>query len=194
MLIRSIREAGGLAILAHPAWSLNTPEDMAALWDFDGTEIYNSVSEAGMSDRPYSGVLIDMVATRGIYPPILATDDTHYFGGEEGRGFLMVDADEVDRVGYVAAIKAGKFYATQGPEIHTERVDDTTVRVTCSPCDRIVFFSNVVWTKGRVVTGEGLTQATYTLHPKDTFIRVEVTDKQGRRGYGQILPIREVDS
>jgi len=188
-IIAHIRKHGGLAILAHPAWSLNSPDDIINLWDFDGVEIYNSVSEAGMSDRPYSGLLVDMVASRGYYPPLLATDDTHYYEGEEGRGYLMVEAAAVDSMGYVNAIKAGKFYATQGPEIHLERVDETTFRLTCSPCEKIVFLSNVVWTKGRVIRDHDLTEATYTLKPNETFIRAEITDKEGKCGWSCIIPV-----
>ena len=46
----------GVAVLAHPAWSPNTPEQFYQLGAYEATEIYNSVSAWGMSDRPYSGV------------------------------------------------------------------------------------------------------------------------------------------
>lgn len=193
-IIRRIREAGGIAILAHPAWSLNTPEQIMALKEFDGLEIYNSVSEAGMSDRPYSGLLVDMIAGVGCFPPLLATDDTHYYEGEEGRGFLMVEAEAVEAfgggmAGIAEAVKNGRFYASQGPEIHLDRADARTLRVTCSPCEKIVFFSNIVWTKGRVTRGTDLTEAVYTLNPGDTFVRAEVTDKNGRCAWSQIISI-----
>ncbi len=193
-IIEKIREAGGLAIFAHPAWSLNTPEQIMAVGDFDALEIYNSVSEAGMSDRPYSGLLVDMIAGAGCCPPLLATDDTHYYTGEEGRGFIMVEADAAETSGsgmdgIVQAVRDGKFYASQGPEIHLERLDETTVRLTCSPCEKIVFFSNIVWTRGRVTRGENLTEAVYTLNPGDTFVRAEVTDRNGKQAWSNIITI-----
>ena len=83
-LVAQIRSAGGAAILAHPAWSLNAPDQIMDCGDFDGTEIYNSVSEHGMSDRPYSGQVVDMLAVRGVNLPLLATDDTHYYDGNYG--------------------------------------------------------------------------------------------------------------
>lgn len=200
-IIKAIRSAGGIAILAHPAWSLNTPEQIMAVGDFDALEIYNSVSEAGMSDRPYSGLLVDMIAGMGCCiagmgccPPLLATDDTHYYTGEEGRGFIMVEADAVEAAGggmagLAQAICDGRFYASQGPEIHLERVDDKTLRLTCSPCEKIVFLSNIVWTQGRVTKGERLTEATYTLNPGDTFVRAEITDKDGRCAWSHIITL-----
>lgn len=190
-IIQRIREVGGIAIFAHPAWSLNTPEQILAVGDFDGLEIYNSVSEAGMSDRPYSGLLVDMIASVGCYPPLLATDDTHYYTGEEGRGFIMVEADAAEThgdgtSGIAQAIREGRFYASQGPEIHLDRLDDHTLRLTCSPCEKIVFLSNIVWTSGRVIRGTDLTEATYTVKKGETFIRAEVIDKDGRCAWSHI--------
>ena len=69
IVIKEIHRAGGVAVLAHPAWSLNTPEQFYQLGAYEATEIYNSVSAWGMSDRPYSGVLIDEVAARGLCLP-----------------------------------------------------------------------------------------------------------------------------
>ena len=193
-IIEKIRAAGGLAVFAHPAWSLNTPEQIMAVGDFDALEIYNSVSEAGMSDRPYSGLLVDMIASVGCRPPLTATDDTHYYTGEEGRGFIMVEADAVEAAGggmagMVQAVRNGRFYASQGPEIHLERWDETTVRLTCTPCEKIVFLSNIVWTQGRVTRGDGLTEALYTLDPGDTFVRAEVTDQNGKQAWSNILTV-----
>ena len=191
-IIKAIREAGGIAVLAHPAWSLNTPEQIITLGDFDALEIYNSVSDFGMSDRPYSGLQVDMIAGRGCFPPLTATDDTHYYTGDEGRGFVMLDAEAAEACGGGAkgiaeAIKQGRFYATQGPEIHLRRIDKQTIHLTCSPCDKIVFLSNVVWAKGRVLRGKDMVEATYTIHECDTFVRAEVTDKDGRQAWSNII-------
>lgn len=193
-IIQGIRDAGGIAVLAHPAWSLNTPEQIMALGDFDALEIYNSVSDFGMSDRPYSGLLVDMIAGRGCCPPLTATDDTHYFSGDEGRGFIMLEADAAEAAGGGArgiaqAIRERHFYASQGPEIHLRRIDERTVHLTCSPAEKIVFLSNAVWTKGRVSRGSSMTEATYTLREDETFIRAEVTDKDGRCAWSGIITV-----
>ena len=147
-----------------------------------------------MSDRPYSGLLVDMIAGMGCTPPLLATDDTHYYAGEEGRGFIMVEADAVESFenpihGMAHAIKGRRFYASQGPEIHLERLDEQTLRLTCSPIEKIVFLSNIVWTRGRVVRGTQLTEAIYTVKPGETFVRAEITDKDGKCAWSQIITL-----
>ena len=186
-IIRRIHAAGGLAVLAHPAWSLNTPADIAAIGDFDATEIYNSVSDWGMSDRPYSGIIVDQIAATGIFPPLLATDDTHYYDGDQCRGMIMAETDAVDRLGLAGAIRANRFYATMGPEIHLERVAEDRVRLTCSPAVRIAFPSHLVWTAGRMVRGENLCEAEYTFKPGERFVRAEITTADGLRAWSPII-------
>lgn len=190
-VIKAIHEAEGLAILAHPAWSLNTPEQMLSIGEYDGTEIYNSVSDWGMSDRPYSGLLIDEAASAGLRVPLLATDDAHYYDGDACRGFIMMETDAYAQNGFRAALLEERFYASMGPEItRFERVSDTEVRLACSPVSKIAFLSNGVWTAGRMVRGQGITEAAYIIKPHETFLRVEITDAEGRAAYSRILDLR----
>ncbi len=188
-IVSAIRGVGGLAILAHPAWSLNTSEQILGCGDFDATEIYNSVSDWGMSDRPYSGVIVDQIASYGMFLPLLATDDTHYYDGDQCRGWVAVEADAAEELGLVEALKQGRFYATMGPEVHLERISPTAVRLTCSPAVKIAFLSNSVWSAGRMVRGENLTEATYEFKRHEIFVRAEVTDADGRVGYSNIISV-----
>ena len=188
-IVSAIRRAGGLAVLAHPAWSLNTPEQILDCGDFDATEIYNSVSDWGMSDRPYSGLIVDQIATYGMYLPLLATDDSHHYNGEQCRGTVMVEADAVEEMGLVEALRQGRFYATQAPEVHLTRISPTAVRLVCSPAVKVAFLSNTVWSAGRVVRGENITEAVYEFKRTERYVRAEVTDADGRVGYSNIIPV-----
>lgn len=188
-LIDSIHSAGGLAILAHPAWSLNTPEQILKFHGFDATEIYNSVSEAHMSRRPDSSLIVDMLGAKGCLMPLLAVDDAHYYDGDACRGFIMLEAESLEQNDVVSAIRDGRFYASQGPEVHLLRDGDDFV-VRCSPAEEIVFFSDGVWSP-RVFVGSGLTEARYTPRSFETFIRAEITDKDGKRAWSCSIPIKE---
>ncbi len=188
-IIKRIHFHNGLAILAHPAWSLNTPEMLDRLGDFDALEIYNTVSECGMSDRPYSGLIADQLAGMGKQLPLIAADDTHYFEDDLCRAAIMVEATDMETYSLVRAIKAGRFYATQGPEVHLLQTTPDKVKVICSPCSKIVFFSNSAWAQGRVIKGEGLVEAEYTRYGNDDHVRVEVTDAEGRKAWSNYLPL-----
>ena len=179
--IDAIKAEGGLAIIAHPAWSLNTPQQIMALRGGDVTEIYNSVSGVHMSRRPDSGIIVDMLGAQGVFYPLVADDDAHYYDSDACVSYIEVEAEACTREALLPAIRDGKFYATQGPEVHIFREGDQVV-VRCSPCCEIVFLSDWVWSK-RVFEGDGITEARYTPCEGETFIRAEVTDADGRRGW-----------
>lgn len=182
-IIKTIKLFNGIAIVAHPAWSLNTPDQLNRLGDFDGIEIYNSVSEHGMSDRAYSDVIADQLAASGRLTNLLAADDAHYYDGDQCRAAIMVETTDMDPQGLIRAIRAGRFYATQGPEVHIEKIAPDKVRVKCSPCSKVVFQSNCVWSRGRVVSGEGVIEAEYVKYGSDRFVRAEVTDSEGKKAW-----------
>lgn len=187
-IIDAIHEAGGLAILAHPGWSLNTLDDVKALHGFDGVEIYNTISK--WTGRADASLLIDIYATYGIYLPIFAADDFHRaWGGRHcinPTAFVMVEADSTDPAELKAAIKEGRFYASTGPEIHVTR-EGGTVKVKCSPVSRVEFFSNNVVSMGRTIEGEGITEATYEIAQYERYVRVAVTDENGGTAWSHLI-------
>lgn len=186
-VIDSINNAGGLAVLAHPAWSLNTTEQIKNLKGFFATEIYNTVSNVNQSDRPYSGYFVDLMANLGIYFPLLATDDVHYYNGDdETKSFVYVKAESNQPKDILAALQKGDFYASQGPTLSVEK-ENRTVHVKCSPCEKIVCFSNASITGDHILRGKNLTGYSYNLRDFETWIRVEVTDEQGNVAYSNFL-------
>lgn len=189
-VIDAINAAGGMAVLAHPAWSLNTPEHAEALSGFGATEIYNSVSDVNQSSRPYSGYFVDILANRGTVYPLIATDDTHYYNGEDDtKSWIMVKADGLDKNDIIKAIRAQDFYATQGPELHVRREGDKLI-ADCSPCVKIDFLSNAAWGPDRITKGEDLTHAEYLIKPHDRWVRVEVRDENGRYAWSNIVRVK----
>ncbi len=179
-----IRACGGLAVLNHPAWSLNTPELIASLRGLSAAEVWNSVSTLPYNaDRADSSSLLDVAAAHGALLPLMANDDTHYYDVEFARGWNMVQAEEKTAAGILAALAAGRYYATQGPDFRQVEITDGTVRVQCSPVESIVFYSNVPWTPNRCQTGHGMTEAVYEITGRERFLRVQLTDAQGRSAW-----------
>lgn len=190
-IIDAINGCGGMAVLAHPAWSLNTVEQTKGLEGIGATEIYNTVSDAGESSRPYSGYFVDTSACRGRLYPLIADDDTHYYNGEdETASYIMLACSpEASDAELLEAIRRNAFYATQGPEIHLRR-EGSRVTVNCTPAVRISFFSNAVWARDRCVRGSNLTESSCEVQPFETFIRAEVTDADGRKAWSNIIDLR----
>lgn len=188
-VIDAIRAKGGLAVLAHPAWSLNTPEEAKALSGFDATEIYNTVSDKGMSSRPYSGYFVDLLANMGVSYPLIAVDDTHiYQGVDDTKSYIMVKAGDGSVDSILEAVRQGDFYATQGPELHVRREGDKLI-ADCSPCVTIDFLSNSSWVGDKMTRGTGLTHAEYTIKPWEKWVRVEVCDADGNFAWSNIISV-----
>lgn len=188
-ILDEILAAGGFAILAHPAWSLNTPEEIVKLCGVGATEIYNTVSGVHESRRPDSSLIVDMLATRGHVLPLTAADDAHYYDNDDCRSFIMVEADACTEEALMEAIRAGRYYATEGPEIHIRREGDEIVALTSPVCE-IVFHSNLAWAE-RVHRGDGLTEARHPIGRKECFVRAEAVDADGRRAWSQIIAIEQ---
>ncbi len=191
-IVARILAAGGVPVLAHPAWSLNFPETARELSDVAITEIYNSVSDAGESSRPYSGGFADLAACLGKPMLLLSTDDTHYYADDCTKAAVMVECEaDASEAEILAAVRAGKFYATEGenaPEVHIAREGNEIV-VRCSPVCRISLFANVAWAEGLCLRGENLTEHRHRILPNERFVRAEVTDAQGRRAYTNYIVI-----
>ena len=189
-VIDAIHACGGLAILAHPYWSLNRVEKTSKLRGVDATEIYNTVSDAGQSARPYSGHFVDISAGIGLCYPLLAADDTHFYAGDdETKSFIMVEGDENSTDDDVlAAIRQKRFYASQGPEIHIRREGNEIV-VNSSPVKRVNIFSNTVFGFDHCFRDGNYTEVRCKIEPYETFFRAEVFDEDGRAAWSNILTI-----
>lgn len=180
------RKCGGRGILAHPAWSLNTVGTLSGLRGLSAAEIYNSVSTYPWNgDRADSSNILDAAAAHGTFYNFVASDDSHWYNGEAGRSFTMIQADELTQLSLFEAIDAGRFYCSQGPVIRQITVENGMLTVECSQAERVIFYSNLVWAGGRCVTQPGLTAACYDLtrNSGETFVRVQVMDAQGRSAW-----------
>ncbi len=187
-VIDRIGEAGGIAILAHPAWSLNTPEMIEPLHGFSALEIYNSVSDVGMSFRPYSGYIVDILANRGYILPLVATDDAHYYCGEDDcKSYIMVESESDSADDIVNAVKEGRFYATQGPELYARREGNKIVVDSSDECKRLSFVSGAAWSQ-RVF--KGVTHAEYIPQEFEKWVRVELETADGLFAWSNIFDLR----
>ena len=186
-VIDKIIASGGMTILAHPAWSLNTLQDIKQLRGFSMLEIYNSVSNAHLSSRPYSGYIVDVLANNGIVYPLIATDDAHYYdGSDDTKSYIMVNSKSDLPDDILEAIRKQKFYSTQGPQLYVKREGDKII-ADCSKCVMIDFLTNASITLDKAVRGKNLTHAEYTIKEYEKWARVEVHDSNGNYAWSNII-------
>lgn len=184
--IDAIRKAGGRAILAHPAWSLNTPETIQAMRGLVAAEIYNTVSGVPWNgDRADSTGILDIAANNGCVLNTVAGDDTHFYTGEECKAYIMLQAESLTQENVLRALDTGAFYATRGPRFEQIEVTEDEIRVNCSEACCAIFHSDLYYVNNRTVTAEAATQFTYKLNRArgERYVRVILIDKAGNRAW-----------
>ena len=189
--IDAIRAAGGRAILAHPAWSLNTPEVIGSLRGITAAEVYNTVSGYPWNgDRADSTNILDIAAAQGHILNTVATDDTHFYTGEECSSYIMLQADSLTQENVLRALDEGAYYATRGPRFEQIEVTEDEIRVRCSEVSCVIFHSELNYVGDRSKQGEGITEAVYTIkrNRSEQYVRVILIDREGRRAWSN--PIR----
>jgi hypothetical protein len=126
----------------------------------------------------------DAMLSAGRRVTAIAVDDSHWKpdAPDAFGGWVMVKAEENAPEQLLAALKAGRFYASQGPEIsELRRVDDTLV-LRCSPATHIAAVGPV--SAAERVTGTALTRATLPLKKfAGAWCRVVVRDAMGRQAW-----------
>jgi len=185
--IDTIKKNGGLAILAHPYWSGLTSNDMLRPIGYDGVEIYNSNCEIynGAGDsRPH----VDSALAKGRKFLLFATDDHHGTPepmklSDAAVSWISVKAKDNSAESILSSIKAGQFYASNGPEIRDITYEGDTIVAKTSPSASIGFISTPSrGTKYWSINGS-IMEAAYKPRKGETYIRVEATDERGRTAW-----------
>ena len=192
-IIKMIKKRNGIAILCYPAHNANTAETLLDIGEFDGIEIFNSETEYGFSAIGYAGDIIDRLALFGLRPTLVASNGESCYEGEEFSCAVMVEATDMDTDHILRALRQGRFYSTEGPEIHLERVGADKVRVTCSPAVKIEFFSDGIRDyEEKTVEGENLIEAEYCIKNGEKYVRAEITDENGLKAWSNIISFDEL--
>jgi hypothetical protein len=175
--------AGAFVTIVHPAWYGLTPLDAESILPHaHAIEVYNHTS-AVRTDRGDGTGLLDALLVRGHRLTALATDDAHLKCNDAFGAWVMVKAEELSPGALLHALKAGHYYATQGPAIHGIAVHADGLTVTCSAATAVIILGR--GSASDVVLGNDLTQATLPLAPvrKGGYGRIVVVDAQARHAW-----------
>lgn len=195
--IDAVREQGGVPLINHPnfLWAF-TAADMKPLKRTGLLEIASAhpiVNHAGDGKVPSTEQMWDELLTSGMRIWGAAVDDSHYFRGEfsatqanPGGAWVMVRAPALTRDAIVAALDAGEFYASTGPEIRDIRREPDALVVELAPPAnqrryRVVFIGE----GGRVLSTSYENPARYSLTGSETYVRARVEDSNGLRAWTQ---------
>jgi hypothetical protein len=189
-LARRARAAGAFVGMAHPAASLLTLADAESLDAAHAVEVYNAL--AAHEDRADSWHLCDLLLTRGRRLGAYAADDAHFQPWDPPGlvAWVQVRAESLDPDALLAALKAGHYYSSTGPEIHSIELDADRVTIRCSPVSRVLVTGGVPGKQ--VCDGQELTVCTLPLEKfqESGYIRATVVDATGRRAWSNPIWLR----
>lgn len=186
-IVKAIREAGGLAFLAHPSWSVMDPEDIHRVKGVCGVEIYNTISGTPWNvRRADSSQYFDIWGASGILPRAIATDDAHQYNGDQCVSFIYVNAKDLTTESIKRSLAMGNFYASQGPKFTEVLLDEEngTIDLTVSKDVRMVLiYNNYSWSRDHVSYPDENGHVTFHRERQETFVRVEAIDDRGRMAW-----------
>lgn len=177
--------AGAFVAIAHPAWYGLTNDDARALHFADAIEVYNHTSQV-RTDRGDGWYLLDAMLNQGAGFAAIAVDDAHFHCADAFGGWINVRAERNEPEALLTAMKAGRFYASQGPEIHEVTLTPDAVEVVCSPAAAVIAVgrasksSQIVAEPGRTMTRAILPREPLGTSP---WLRLAVADPSGGRAW-----------
>jgi hypothetical protein len=191
-LARRAQDAGAFVAIAHPQWYGLTLEDARTVSFADAIEVYNHTC-AVQADRPDGTYLLDQMLLEGHHLNAIATDDAHFrdkvnSNADAFGGWVMVKAEALTPEAILAALKAGDFYASQGPELREIRLSNGILQVESSPVDRITVLGPRAL--AQTISGKSMTSARVDIAPfKGSWARLIAVDGAGRRAWSNPIHV-----
>lgn len=182
------RAAGAFVAVAHPQWSGLTLDDARSMMGAaHAVEAYNHGCHVG-ADRADGFGVLDLLLSEGHLLTLVATDDAHFTEADHFGGWVMVRAEALEPEALLAALRAGAFYSSQGPEIRGVDLTGDRLRVATSAAASVIVQGH--GSAAAVVHGEAMTRAEVPLGrlAASPWLRVTVVDRAGRRAWSN--PIR----
>lgn len=176
-------EAGAFVAIPHPGWYALTAEDANTLAGAHAVEVYNHTSQL-RTERGDGVYLADQLLAQGRRINLIAVDDAHFACADAFGGWVMVKAEHNEPEALLTALKAGHFYATQGPLIHHIAWGPDRVEVTCSPAASVMALgrgSRAAQSVAPIQTRVSLPLA--ALRAAGPFARIVIADDRGRRAW-----------
>jgi hypothetical protein len=127
-LARRAREAGAFVSLAHPGWYGLSVEEAETVEAAHAVELYNHGCHL-MHDKGEGAYVLDGLLDLGLRRWGVAVDDAHFKCADFGGAWVEVKAVDRAPETIVAALKAGHFYATQGPKVANVSLDVDRIEV-----------------------------------------------------------------
>lgn len=181
-LAQRARDAGAFVALAHPHWSGMTEADARTITAAHAVEIYNHGCTVD-NDRGEGFPTLEHLLNQGRRLNLIAADDAHFNTPDHFGGWVMVKATENTPEALLEALKAGRFYSSQGPYLHDIRLTKGAIEVDCSSSATIIVQGQ--GTATATLHGTSMTTGRLSLErlAKSPWLRISIVDRAGKRAW-----------
>jgi predicted metal-dependent phosphoesterase TrpH len=174
--------SGAFVAIPHPAWYGLTAEDANTLPGAHAVEVYNHTSQL-RTERGDGVYLADQLLAAGRRIGLIAVDDAHFACEDAFGGWVMAKAEANEPDALLEALKAGRYYATQGPLIHDIAWGEEEVEIACSPAASVMVLGRGSRAAQSVAPGQTRARLKLAALRPGGFARVVVADEAGRRAW-----------
>lgn len=196
--VDGFRAQGAFAVLNHPNWHWAYGADaMLAVRGAHAVELWNGALDSnnlGDEDHPPVEAAWDEALTRGARLWAVASDDCHHFGPRRRfrsdppfSGWVGVDAAAGDPASLVAALFAGRFYASNGPRLagisSSRSVYEVEAEDWGQVAQRVVF----IGAGGRELARCRGRHGRYEVRGDEGYVRARIETGEGLRAWTQPL-------
>ena len=198
-LINEFKDNGFFVTCNHPRKSLVSCQKGTAYEDVDAIEILNYSSlVSGINE--YNENYYEDVLKSGILPRCVAADGNTnnlpvgYRGSDSLGAYVIIVAEELSYGAIADALKKGRFYSSEGPEIYDLWYRSEVLYLRCSPCDKVIFESGTrrevfFAENGNLLDGKGMC---FWVMPEHEYVRVTIVDKNGKKAFTNAYPSNEI--
>ncbi len=174
-------DTGAFIGICHPSWSGLTVDEACQIECAHAVEIYNHGSKVEV-ERGEDTPFWDTILNKGHHLSGYATDDAHKMTYDCFGGWIHVKAESLEPELLLEALKAGHYYSSQGPQIHSMDIIGDELTVTCSPVSNISLQGHDQ--KSAHQQGTGLVEATFDIAKfKASHLRLTLRDAGSNRAW-----------
>jgi hypothetical protein len=191
--VEAVRNAGGLALVNHPnfGWSFGSAE-LLRIRGATMLEIASGHPYVNPAGPPGAEEIWDRLLTAGQRIWGVAVDDMHHLKRPwdtdvalPGKGWVVVRAAKRDQASILAALRSGNFYASTGVELDDFGQEGSRLVVRVKEKNRARYLIEFLGAEGRVLSTSQATTAQYTVLGHESYVRVRITDSNGRKAWTQ---------
>jgi len=198
--LTAIRQAGGLAYIAHPNYGFAiTANDLINASEALLFEVYNAhpvVNNNGDATHPSVEANWDTALSQGKLLYGIGADDEHTLtnpnGALPGQAWIMVRASSLDPSVITQAIASGDFYASTGVMLHDYHLSATgiTIAVEDSGSPTTIDF---IGRNGQLLQRTTGNSATYQFTHHEQYVRAKLVNGYGQSAWTQPVYTERLD-